>query len=157
MSASQRSEPRPNGSIPTLEWLEAHTVRRPCAVPLTECWIWQRTINADGYARITISGRDTSVHRLAYELVHGPVSCWLVIDHLCRQRACINPLHGEAVTQTENILRGEAPSVIAYRTGRCVKCGAPHEPVGGRMRCKACLKVRQHNFYLRKKARREQP
>ena len=144
---------RESRSLPTLEWLRAQTVDVPCPSLGTPCWAWQRNKNSDGYAKITIAGRDTSPHRLAYELVHGPIHCWLILDHLCRRRDCINPEHGEPVTQTENTLRGEAPTAVAHRTGVC-KLGHPLSPVAGRWRCKVCLAQRQRESYQRKKAQR---
>ena len=59
----------------------------------------------DGYDQVKIKGKYFYRHREAYEQKYGPITKGLVIDHLCRQRACINPLHLEAVTQRENLHR----------------------------------------------------
>jgi hypothetical protein len=61
-----------------------------------------------GYGTVRIGGKDRQAHRTMYELVNGPVDADLHIDHLCRDRACINPDHLEAVTETINIRRGMA-------------------------------------------------
>lgn len=70
------------------------------------CWEWQGHTTR-GYGRVHRDGRTHAVHRLAYELLVGPIPAGLTIDHLCRNRACFNTAHLEPVTLRENILRGE--------------------------------------------------
>lgn len=62
---------------------------------------------SNGYCLVSIAGRHALAHRYAWELVNGPVPDGLVLDHLCRNHACCNPDHLEAITQRENLLRGE--------------------------------------------------
>lgn len=71
--------------------------------PLTGCWIFLGTIDADGYGR---AGSGVA-HRFFYESLRGPVPEALELDHLCVRRVCVNPDHLEPVTQDENRRRGE--------------------------------------------------
>lgn len=70
------------------------------------CWIWQKARRSDGYGALRHNGRCARAHVVFYERVHGPVPGGLVLDHLCRVRACVNPDLLEPVTLTENIRRG---------------------------------------------------
>ena len=118
----------------------------------TGCWEWTGQVSkTDGYARIDIrrDGRrqPTVAHRVAYELLHGPISPGLSIDHLCRNRGCVNPTHLEAVPQRINFLRGMHPSAVAVRTNRC-KHGHEFTPENtasrttGSRDCRTCMKRR---------------
>lgn len=72
-----------------------------------ECWLWIGLLDRDGYGRFWPEHRKpTRVHRFSYEEAVGPISDGLVIDHLCRVRACVNPAHLEPVTAEENTRRG---------------------------------------------------
>lgn len=71
------------------------------------CWTWKGCLSTKGYAQVRINNRLWTVHRLAYEMLVGPIPPGLVVDHLCRNRACCNPVHLEPVTSRENTLRGE--------------------------------------------------
>lgn len=93
-----------------------------------ECWLWMGSRSAAGYGRITIAQRQYFTHRLAYEVLVGPIPEGLEIDHLCRVTACLNPEHLEAVTHRENILRSTAPmAALAIRTA----CSRGHEYADG--------------------------
>ena len=108
-----------------------------------ECLVWQGPLQ-EGYGHIKIKGRLPGVHKAVYEAVFGEIPKGLVIDHLCRNRACCNPLHLEVVTSGENVRRGEGPCA---RNARKTQCKHGHEftaentyitPANER-RCRICM------------------
>lgn len=110
-----------------------------------DCWLWTGWINK-GYGRWCpdVKNRKTaSTHRYAYELLVGPIPDGLTLDHLCRNKACVNPAHLEPVTARENIQRAR-PHCAAKST----HCRHGHEWTpentflhGNRVRCRECRKV----------------
>jgi hypothetical protein len=87
----------------------------------TPCWIWQRAISSTGYGTITRRrGVRGLAHRLYYEWFVGPIPDGLVIDHLCRNPACVNPEHLEPVAQTENVRRG-AGTKLTYEQVEAIR------------------------------------
>ena len=99
---------------------------------VTPCHIWLGP-TADGYGHIRVgsrtdgSRRTIKVHRFMYEMFVGPIPEPLVIDHLCRQRACANPDHLELVTRQENVLRGTSPDALRARFAAMTHCARGHE------------------------------
>lgn len=72
----------------------------------TDCWTWLGKKGSKGYGLAHVAdGRQRQAHRVAYELVVGPIPEGLELDHLCNVRRCVNPAHLEAVTHSENQTR----------------------------------------------------
>jgi hypothetical protein len=69
------------------------------------CWFWTRATDTNGYGVFGVGGMQRSAHRVAYELLVGPITDGLEIDHLCLVKNCVNPDHMEIVTHLENMRR----------------------------------------------------
>ncbi len=137
----------------------------PC--PNTGCWLWTGRINHLGYAQLSMYDRDAyrqrgrasvsvAAHRFAYELLVGPIPEGLEIDHLCRVRCCVNPLHLEPVSHGENIRRGIAGIVNGARERAKTHCPHGHEytpdntyitPRGSR-RCLTCSRYHDRARFI---------
>lgn len=85
----------------------------------SECWIYSGTIVDSGYGHFTIGKKSIRAHRFSYELHKGPIPKGLVLDHLCRNKLCVNPDHLEAVTIRINTLRGHGPSSMNAKKTHC--------------------------------------
>ena len=72
------------------------------------CWTWTGCITYKGYGTIRIKNKNVCAHRCSYEIHKGRIMEGLHIDHLCRNRSCVNPDHLEAVTVAENNRRSAA-------------------------------------------------
>lgn len=82
------------------------------------CWIWTGYIDKDGYGMLTDRSRYL-VHRISYQLYNGKIIDNMVIDHLCKNRKCVNPNHLDMITKQENNLRSSSPSSINIRKKKC--------------------------------------
>lgn len=128
-------------------------VRQPWATPAEaffsvveqagDCWEWQGPRSPEGYGRFSTSGTIVLAHRWAYEHLRSEIPEALVIDHLCRNRACVNPWHMEPVTNLVNVARGMAYSARNARKTHCIH-GHPFSGENliirksGHRACRAC-------------------
>lgn len=88
------------------------------------CWEYRNAIR-DGYGRIYFKGRRYQAHRFFYELQHGEIPKFnnqgKEIDHLCRNRLCVNTSHLELVDKRTNTIRGRSPSSLNREKKVCPK------------------------------------
>lgn len=95
------------------------------AVDPDGCWIFGGCLSGNGYGNLRDGAQMVSAHRASYEIFVGPIPPGLVIDHLCRVRACVNPAHLEPVTSQANVRR--SPETVATIWGDRIHCAHGHE------------------------------
>ena len=120
-----------------------------------DCWLWTGGLTSRGYGQFWHEGTNDVAHRWLWCHLVGPVADGLQLDHLCRNRRCVNPDHLEPVTCQENVLRGVGSSASNARKTHC-KWGHPlaganlaMNPNGSRT-CRRCHSVRQQAYTRRR-------
>jgi hypothetical protein len=122
-----------------------------------DCWIWVGARTPLGYGQFRDKGRTVYAHRWAFENANGPIPTGLTLDHLCRNPACVNPAHLEAVTHRINMRRGVGFSGVNARKTHCPR-GHEYTPEntkwfkGGRT-CRTCYLVHMKAMYAKRRAR----
>jgi hypothetical protein len=120
------------------------------------CWLWTGNTNNYGYGTFFYRGEKVLAHRFAYELKVGEIPSGKVIDHLCRNRKCVNPAHMETVSNVVNVLRGIGLFANKKRQTYCIH---GHLLAGKNLRirsdghrsCKECERLNSNRHYYQRK------
>jgi hypothetical protein len=133
-----------------------------------DCWLWPGRTNADGYGTIDVggrAGRRVGVHRVAWQSENGPIPLGMEVDHLCRQRRCVNPSHLALATGAENKQRAMHASAVNAAKTECIN-GHPfdeantiiirsrRDPTRSWRQCRACKKASEQMRYAKQPPRK---
>ena len=133
---NEDSPPKVNRSAE--EWLTS--MPRPKGA----CWPWPGTRHSHGYGVARVDGVRTQAHRFVYEQLVAPIPSTMTIDHLCRNKSCVNPDHLELVTRAENLRRAVAERTPQKR--RLPRCAHGDQDVyvdpSGKRVCRICRRER---------------
>lgn len=155
---SDAGKPRPNRRTPVMQRILAKAEQGE-----NGCWNFTGYLQPKGYGTIQIGRKNTTAHRAMYEAIYGELPDDLVVDHLCRNRACVNPMHLEPVSIRENNLR--SPISKATVNGQKTHCPRGHEytpentrlqksRTGGVKPLRSCKECRREQDRLKSRKRR---
>jgi len=111
----------------------------------SDCWEWTRGKNSSGYGRISIAYKNRLTHRVSYTLMVGPIPDGLTLDHLCRNKICVNPDHLEPVPSLVNVRRAK-PHLLDRDTcanGHAITPDSVYVFKSGKSSCKQCSSDKQ--------------
>lgn len=126
-----------------------------------DCWLWQRKLSYDGYARASVGSRKVgnyrtgvAVHRWVYEYIVGPIPEGLAIDHRCGVRNCLNPAHMEPVDpriNTARMFRKREPQTYCAKGIHLMEAHAVYTSSGKRY-CGPCVTTAKRERKATRKA-----
>lgn len=145
------AHPRPEFIRPELRRLPEYIAVKIEIDEEAGCWNWTARFDRQGYGRIRYAQREFAAHRAVYEFLTGAIPDGLTIDHLCCNKACVNPDHLEPVDGPENTRRWAATITHCHR-------GHEFSPentyrAGSRRSCRLCGRLRSAKYAERKRSK----
>ena len=104
-----------------------------------ECTLWTGGMDRDGYGRFFFRKKSRRAHRVAYWNEVGDIPAGMVVDHTCRNRACVEPRHLRLLTARENALTNSSSVAALNRLKTACPEGHPYDrQYGGQRYCSTC-------------------
>lgn len=118
-----------------------------------KCWEWQKYLDRDGYGTFYFMKKGRRAHRVSWYLKNGDIPKSMVIDHICKNRKCVNPDHLRCITVKQNNIENSM-SVGAINANKTTcKMGHKFDRFYGQRYCSICQAEKTKR--LRKKWREE--
>jgi len=144
-----------DGSIRSFSFTPEHIARRfwQFVTKTDSCWLWGGVIGPTGYGRFSVGKKGFNAHRVAYYLMKGGIPEGLTLDHLCRNRICVNPDHLDPVTSEENVRRAQPfyqPVTHCVQGHEYTPDNTYYKPGRTNRTCRACHREEERLRKLRK-------
>lgn len=118
------------------------------------CWEWE-AVKTNGYGQFWLSGNQFQAHRVSYSWLIGSIPAEMCVDHLCRNRSCVNPDHLRLVSNAVNVLAGFGHGAINRNKTHCPR-GHEYTPENTRVSaeghrfCRTCSRLHDRRYRNRK-------
>lgn len=94
-------------------------------IPFHSCWEWIGAKDEMGYGKFHVNNKRIRSHRFSLGLVHS-LDPKLVVDHVCRNRSCVNPAHLRQITAVENTMEPQSLALGSFNKKK-THCKRGHE------------------------------
>ncbi|NWA62995.1 HNH endonuclease [Pantoea sp. B9002] len=139
--------------------LEERLLSKVAKNPNSGCWEFTGSLYKNGYGQIWNGARAEQAHRVAYRFYVAEIPADKEIDHLCKNRRCVNPKHLDIVTHQENIARS---NTVMGENARKTHCMRGHPLEGENLiitkqktrQCRICSNMRARNAKARRKEKK---
>lgn len=122
------------------------------------CWIWTAAVRGKGYGHLWVNDKTESAHRISLRLHGIAVPDELLVDHMCRNKLCVNPSHLRLVTARINSIENSVGPTARKAAQTHCKCG--HALSGenlviksGRRGCRICILQGKRDYARRRRLR----
>jgi len=119
---------------------------------VNDCWLWQGRLDRSGYGEFDWSGKTNKAHIYSFRTFVCDVPKGKELDHLCRNRNCVNPEHLEPVSHAENMRRGQWARQTACQNGHKYTQETLYiNKTSGQRTCRICRAEYNRQYRLRQK------